>query len=380
MVDASGGTEAVSAAPLLTRVCRALCAAGLAAVVGTRSVGAGVASAAPLGARALSAAAGSGGGASVGDLLDARVGATEHRNALVAMHQRIKWDYGDLAKQVNATAAGLYEGGYGPGSRIATWLANDTEALVVTLAASKLGTTVVAIDPSANVDDVVDVLREENARGLVFGQRFSAQDRVAAVAAAFPELSGYVWGDAVRSKRLRSLRHLVNTGTDGADGVRQFTEFLVYDPQPDPLPRVRSLVGADDATVVPYSADGQRGAVVSQADLLETAVAAADALNLSVDDTVVATAGLHTRFGFAAGPLAAIHSGARLVLPAREFAAAATIKAMSTHKATAVVGSPEHIAAVAAADAGGADLSSLTKGLVEGGGASSVFGAKLASM
>lgn len=345
------------------------CAAAVRAAAASPAVGA---------ARVSSVAAAGAGAArhnsTLGDIVDARVAENPYRDCAVVQHQRIKWDFGDLKDQVDAVAAGLYEIGYGPGSRLALWLGNDSEHLVTTLAAAKLGVTIVSVDPDLSAADVGAVLSEESVRGLIFGQRYKGKARTQDVAGLVPELEQHQWGDTVKSKRLRSLRHLINTGSEQVDGIMHFNHFPVYNPMPDPLPRVRSVLNPADPFVVPYTAGATDGAPVrnaelSQKDLLDTAAAAAGAMKLTDQDTVVATADLSTRFGMGAGPLAALHAGARVVLPSREFGAAAALKAISTHVATAVTGDANGFAAMAAEAAsneGAYNLSSVSRGIAAG--------------
>ena len=136
------------------------------------------------------------------------------------------------------------------------------------------------------------------------------------------------------------------------------------------------------------SADAVKGSSVTHAQALAAARRAAEAMNLTSTDVVLSTAHLHTSAGLAAGALAPASVGAKLVLPGKDFDAAATLAAATAQRATAIVTTPAHaiaLAAALAADAAAAgndsskareyDLSALRTGLVLGGGGSgSVLG------
>lgn len=291
-------------------------------------------------------------------------------------------------EQSDALACGLLEIGYTRGSKLALWLANETEHLCAVLAASRIGCTIVSIDPHANADAVRDVLKAEGCRGLMFGQRFKSEHRGKAVQ-SITDLSTYHWGDMVNDKSMRKLRHLINTGHEDIRGVIQYKHFPVYNPSPNPLPSIK--LSKDDVLIVPYtaSADGaaSRGEPLTQGDLISTAKSAAKSMSLGGDDVVCVAAWQHSRFGLAAGTLAALHAGAKVraalslhgvwlprvftvrvpgrlqvIIPAREENASAALNSVAEFGATAFVGRAHSLA-----DAPGLatfDLSSLRSGLL----------------
>lgn len=129
----------------------------------------------------------------------------------------------------------------------------------------------------------------------------------------------------------------------------------VADPMPDPLPMVAASLAPTDVAIVSYAAnaDGTAAAGVqltqvfggthkapgitlrahtqqegltswlcllplcgsTQNDLLVTAQATAASLELTPDDIVLVAAAPHTRFGIAAGHIAAAQAGAEVRLP-----------------------------------------------------------------
>lgn len=304
----------------------------------------------------------------LGELVAERTAAKPRHEVLRVPHQDIVWDNTDLKEQSDALACGLLEIGYTRGSKLALWLANETEHLCAVLAASRIGCTIVSIDPHANADAVRDVLKAEGCRGLMFGQRFKSEHRGKAVQ-SITDLSTYHWGDMVNDKSMRKLRHLINTGHEDIRGVIQYKHFPVYNPSPNPLPSIK--LSKDDVLIVPYtaSADGaaSRGEPLTQGDLISTAKSAAKSMSLGGDDVVCVAAWQHSRFGLAAGTLAALHAGAKVIIPAREENASAALNSVAEFGATAFVGRAHSLA-----DAPGLatfDLSSLRSGLLAGAAA-----------
>ena len=177
------------------------------------------------------------------------------------------------------------------------------------------GGRVIVIDPHVSIDGVATVIKAEECRGLMFGQRFKSEARTKLVA-ALTDHEFWHWGDNVTDKSMRKLRHLINTGHEEVRGILQFGSLPVYNPMPDPIPILRPTLSADDVLVVPYSAaaDGSavRGEPLTQGALVSTAKASAKAMNLSGEDIVCVSAWLHSRFGLAAGSLAALHAGSKV--------------------------------------------------------------------
>lgn len=291
------------------------------------------------------------------------------REVLKVPHQDVSWSAQDLQEQTDALAAGLIEIGYKRGTKLALWIANETEHLAAVLAASKVGCVLVTIDPAASADTVKEVLKAEGCRGLMFGQRFRGEHRGQA-AAGITDLEDWHWGDMVSDKSMRSLRHLINTGHEVIEGIMQYKHFPVYNPMPDPLPMVRQQLSGDDVLLVPYGADGARGEALTQADLIKTAKAAAGEMGLTKEDVVCVAAWQHSRFGLAAGSLAAMGVGSKVVIPSREEDGDAALAAVATHGVTALVGSGASLAEATATY----DVSSVRTALVDGEGAPAALG------
>lgn len=217
--------------------------------------------------------------------------------------------------QTDALACGLVELGYTSESKLAVWLANEVEHLCAVLAAAKIGCQLVVLDPHLSVDAVESVLKAEGCRGLMFGPRFKSQARSKDVQ-QLTDLGLWHWGDLVNEKSMRNLRHLINIGHEEIGGIMQYKHFPVYDPMPNPLPALSGAVSSDDVLIIPYTAaeDGSavQGAPLTQADLLATAKASAASMELGRDDVVCVSAYQSSRFGLAAGSLAALHAGSKV--------------------------------------------------------------------
>ncbi len=132
-----------------------------------------------------------------------------------------------------AYARGLLESfGLKQGSVLAALVVGDLEALVLQYAAAMLGARLVLIDPKTSVEAALAVANAEGAKVLFFSPRVGSEDRTAAVKAALaPELqplAAHAGYQPFASKRFRSLKYVVTTGTEFDDNIMRFKDIPVY--------------------------------------------------------------------------------------------------------------------------------------------------------
>lgn len=196
-------------------------------------------------------------------------------------------------------------------------------------ACSLLGATTLSLDPAIGFDGLLNIASSENVRVIFMSPRHGAHSRIDQVHAAFePELDPFVrsaiHGYApIASKRLRSLKYIVQSGFEQVDGVVRLRDLPVagnegeYEEDDIAAVQQRFTVSSSDAVTRYYSgSDGAaapvKNATFSHRETLATAAAAASALELTTADTVAVTAPLHTHLGFAAGWLAALSAHAKI--------------------------------------------------------------------
>jgi acyl-coenzyme A synthetase/AMP-(fatty) acid ligase len=313
--------------------------------------------------------------------LDGALTRNEFKETAAFSEQRESWDARALQKYVDALAAGLVEHGYKPGSKVAAWMSNEAELACLTLAAARVGVTVVAVDANASFETVDGVLSSEQPRGIMFSQRVSGEHRGVKMGEWFPETLDAHWTEGYRSKSRRYLRHVINTGNEAPEGVMRYREMVVMHPMPHPVDVLRDSIDESGVTLVTVGADGAR-AEYSHKQLSDAADGAVKTLSMTGEDVVAVTAPLSGVLGVSAGLLASLKAGARVVVPCKDFNAGKALRHMTKQRATVLVASGEQVGAMAealAGDAGGKyDLSALRVGVVEGGSShSSLAAAKL---
>ena len=90
------------------------------------------------------------------------------REALVSVHQNIRFTYAELAIKVNELAKALISAGLKKGDRIGIWSSNNAEWLLTQYAAAKTGVILVTINPAYRSHELEYVLGQSGCKGLVF--------------------------------------------------------------------------------------------------------------------------------------------------------------------------------------------------------------------
>ena len=263
--------------------------------------------------------------------------------------------------------------------------------LVLQYATTLAGGVVVAVDPATVSPSALPALAASTGARVIFSSNrvgpvsllTGLQEAFSEELAPFQKIGGLTGYEAFTSKRLRALKHIVLTGTEGVDGFVRMMDLPIWgeggEYTHDDIAVAQSRISKDD-TAYHYGSQ-----VVTGAHVLGTSTAAAKALALTSSDALVLTAPLTSHFGLAAGALAANLSNAKLVLPSKVFDARKTLQAIQDQRASVLVATASQVQELAAAAAasegagGGVDISSLRGGLVlsagqEGGAAAAALG------
>src|SRR5579864_9064557 len=147
----------------------------------------------------------------IGQALDAAAARWGEAEALVSAHQGIRWSWASLARQADATAAGLLALGLAPGDRIGIWAPNCAEWVLLQFAAAKAGIILVTINPAYRLSELEYTLNKVGVRALVTAERYKTSDYVGMVETLAPELPDSFPG-ALQAMRVPSLRAAIKIG------------------------------------------------------------------------------------------------------------------------------------------------------------------------
>lgn len=251
----------------------------------------------------------------------------EHPDRLVVLGRDQSWSFRQVATRAEALAAAFADLGVERDDRVAVNLPNGVEWLVTVLACARLGATVVPVSPQLNVHELRYQLRHAEASLVVTIERFGEVDFLQ----RFEELL----------VDLPDLQYVVTVGEEDLwydDRIFQF-EDLLSKGQGRAVPVVTADEEDDLAVIYTSGSAGKpKGVRLSHRALLGNAAQAAQLLELSPDDRVLAPVPFFTVFGFSS-LLGTITAGAAVVVTP-QFHASEVLRLIESHRATVLHGVP----------------------------------------
>ena len=255
--------------------------------------------------------------------------------------------YRELDERVTRVAAALIAAGTAPADRVAIWAPNDGYWVLAALGALSAGATLVPVSTRFTGPEALDVISRSGARAL------------------------FVAGDFLGTDRLGALRAAADEAGAGLDGlglvVRVPGDWAAFERRAAAVPaaaarrRAAAVRPADVSDIMFTSGTTGRskGAMTSHERSLAVARAWADCGQLTrADRYLVVNPFFHT-FGFKAGLLACLVSGATLV-PQAVFDAGQVMRLVEAMRITVFPGPPTIYASILDhPERGARDLSSL---------------------
>ena len=258
------------------------------------------------------------------------------REALVFLDRRLT--YADVADEVARCARGLLALGVEPGDKVALWLPNRPEWLVVQHAVARIGAVLVALNTRHRAHELDYVLRQSRAAVLVLQDHSGPVDFLERLDAVLPRLHERD-PDRLGFERFPELRRIVCLADDVYGGTHRYGDLLDASDDPalaaalrDRLPlvtpdRVFSLLYTSGTTAFP------KGAMITHRNAVPHAFAAGERLRLSERDRVLHTLPFPGTWGGLVAPLMTWSHGAALVLT-DGFEAGAALHLMEAERIT----------------------------------------------
>jgi HIP---CoA ligase len=254
---------------------------------------------------------------------------------LVCADQRLT--YAELRTAVHRAAAAIIALGVTPGDRVAIWSPNTWHWVVACLAAQHAGAVVVPLNTRYTPDEATDILARTGAPLLVAMGAFLGSDRAANLAVA----------------ALPQLRHIVRVPVDDpgeppAD-VGHISALTWSD-----LIDAGAAVGAEAVTAAAASVAGNdvsdilftsgttgrsKGVLCAHRQSLAGSAAWAACGKITSDDRYLCISPFFHNFGYKAGILACLQTGATLI-PQLTFDPEQALRAVQEHRITVLPGPP----------------------------------------
>ncbi len=310
-------------------------------------------------------------GLTIGDAFDQTVLAFGDKEAVVSVHQNIRYTYLELQEKVNQCAKALLAIDIKKGDRVGIWSPNCVEWLITQIATAKIGCILVNINPAYRLHELEYALNQSGCKAIVLADRFKTSDYTAMIHALVPELktSG---ADAVACAKLPFLKRAISLAAVRREGLLMWEEFMrmgqtIADTS---LSTRQAQLGFDDPINIQYTSGTTgypKGATLSHHNILNNGYLVTKMQNFSSEDRLIIPVPLYHCFGMVMGNLGCIAHGATMIYASEGFDALAVLEAVEAERATALYGVPTMFyAELNHPDFAKYDMSSLRTGVMAG--------------
>jgi HIP---CoA ligase len=237
-----------------------------------------------------------------------------------------RFSYRELGERVTAVSGALIDAGVGPGDRVAIWAPNGPEWLLTALGTLAAGAVLVPVSTRFTGPEALDVIGRSGARALLVAGGFLGVDRLGALLRAA--------GETGEGRALERLGLVVRV-------PEEWDAFLQAGSLAETRKRAAAVRPGDVSDIMFTSGTTGRskGAMTSHERSLGVARAWADCARLGPGDRYLVVNPFFHTFGFKAGILACLVSGAALV-PQAVFDAGEAMRLVEAERITVLPGAP----------------------------------------
>jgi len=164
-------------------------------------------------------------GMTIGEMLDVIATKYPDTEAVVSVHQNIRWTYKEFREKVNEVGRALMGLGVEKGDRVGIWAMNHAEWIVVQFATAKIGAIMVNINPAYRTYELEYALKQAEIQTLILQGRFKTSDYVGMFYEACPEAYEQKAGK-VSSEKFPFLKNVVFMGDIPYNGMFTWPEFM----------------------------------------------------------------------------------------------------------------------------------------------------------
>ena len=232
--------------------------------------------------------------------------------------------FAQLRAEVRQAAAAMVNLGVNTGDRVAIWSPNTWHWVVACLAAHYAGAAVVPLNTRYTASEATDILARTEAPLLIAMGRFLGSDRTTELDRAM----------------LPALRHVVRVPIEGDDG--SWDEFVARGTDLAAVDARAAALSPDDVANILFTSGTtgrSKGVLCSHRQSLEAPAAWAACGELTSDDRYLCINPFFHNFGYKAGILACLQTGATLV-PQLTFDPENAMRAVQEHRITVLPGPP----------------------------------------
>ena len=267
----------------------------------------------------------------IGQYFDRIAAEVPDHEALVSLHQGLRYTYGELHRQVELAARGLMALGVAKGDRVGIWSPNNADWVIVQYATAKIGAVLVNINPAYRAYELEFALQKSGISLLITARGFRKTEYL-------PIL------EEVRS-RVPQLRDVVLLGKESSsntvpwDGLLDAATRIAI----DQLRKRAASLQFDDAINIQYTSGTTgfpKGATLTHHNILNNGFFIGERLRLTSRDRVCLPVPFYHCFGMVLGNVAFMTHRATVVIPADSFDPQQCLEAVQSESCTALYGVP----------------------------------------
>ena len=310
-------------------------------------------------------------GSTIGKFFDYAAGRYAEREAVVSIHQQVRFTYSQLAERVNKLAKALISAGFQKGDRIGIWSPNNVQWLITQYATAKAGLILVTINPAYRSHELAYVLRQSGCKGLILQNNLRSSNYEQMLCELCPELPNVSTGKLV-SIEYEHLTTIISTTESSVSGIYNWADFndLSNDSSDQDLDARLNSQDMDDPINIQYTSGTTgfpKGATLSHHNILNNGYFVAETMNFDESDRLVVPVPLYHCFGMVMANLGCLTHGACAIYPSETFEPEAVLHAVQSERATALYGVPTmFIAELALPNFSEYDLKTLRTGIMAG--------------
>jgi len=310
-------------------------------------------------------------GKTIGDMFDEIAEKYPDNDAIVSLHQDLRYTYRELQREVDRAAKGFISLGLKKGDRLAIWATNIAEWIITQFATAKAGIIMVNINPAYRTHELEYALKQSETQALFLIDRFKTSDYVNMFYQVDPEAKNSKPG-RISSENLPYLKTAVLIRGETPPGMYTWDEVLkMGDSLPDEtLLERQEQLDFDDPINIQYTSGTTgfpKGVVLTHHNILNNGYFIGECMKFTDQDRLCIPVPFYHCFGMVLSNMACMTHGATMVIPAEYFNPLSTLTAIEKERCTAVHGVPTmFIAELEHPDFEKFDLSSLRTGIMAG--------------
>ncbi len=283
-------------------------------------------------------------GYTIGEMLNRIARKYPRTDALVSVHQGIRYSYGEFLERVNDLARGLMAIGVEKGDRVGIWAMNHAEWVLTQCATAKIGAIMVNINPAYRTYELEYVLKQAEIQTVIVQGRFKTSDYVGMFREACPEAETSRPGH-LETEKFPFLKNVIYMGDEPQKGMFSWSQIISrgQEVSRDELVAREESLDFDDPINIMYTSGTTgfpKGVVLSHHSILNNGYIIGEGMNFSEKDRLCIPVPFYHCFGMVLSNIACMTHGSTMVLPSPTFDALEVLKTVEKERCTALHGVP----------------------------------------